>query len=132
MNIADYFRSTKALLAVSGVIELAAGVALLVRPSPTVMQLVGESLESPGALSVARVGGAGLLALGLTCWLARVDAQSRAATGLVAAMLTYNVAAAAILAHANIGYGLRGVALWPGVALHAVLAVWCAARQRKI
>jgi hypothetical protein len=56
-------------------------------PSITVELLVGAPLETPAALTVARVGGAGLLALGLACWLARGDTQSRAARGLVAARL---------------------------------------------
>ncbi len=76
-------------------------------------------------MTVARVGGAGLLALGVACWFARGDTQSRAARGLVAAMLLYDVAAAGVLAFAGIGFGLQGVALWPAVVLHAVMAVWC-------
>jgi len=115
----------KALHAVTAVAEVGAGVALLACPSPTVMLLVGSPLETPAALSVARVGGAGLLALGVACWLSRDDSQSRAARGLVAAMLLYNIAAVAVLAFASIGFGLHGVALWPAVVLHALLGVWC-------
>jgi len=66
--------------------------ALLGWPSATVALLVGAPLEAPAALTVARVGGAGLLALGVACWFARGDTQSRAASGLVAAMLLYNIA----------------------------------------
>jgi hypothetical protein len=44
---------------------------------------------------------------------------------LVAAVLLYDVAAVALLAFAGIGFGLRGVALWPAVVLHAVMTVWC-------
>jgi ABC-type proline/glycine betaine transport system permease subunit len=71
------------------------------------------------------MGGAGLLALGVACWLSRDDTQSRAARGLVAAMLLYNVAAVAVLAFASVGFGMHGVALLPAVVLHALLAVWC-------
>jgi hypothetical protein len=110
---------------VTAVIELEAGLALLVWPSATVTLLVGVPLEAPAPLTVARVGGAGLLALGVACWFARGDAQSRAARGLVAAMLLYDVAAAGVLAFAAIGFGLQGVALWPAVVLHAAMAVWC-------
>ena len=77
----------KALQTATAVIELGAGFALLCFPSITVELLVGAPLETPAALTVARVGGAGLLALGVACWLARGDTQSRAARGLVAAML---------------------------------------------
>jgi hypothetical protein len=123
----------KALHTVTAVIELGAGLALLCCPSAMVALLVGAALEGTAALTVARVAGAGLLALGVACWLARGDTQSRAARGLVAAMLLYDVAVAAILAFAGIGFGLHGLALWPAVVIHAVMTVWCVAclRQRR-
>ena len=115
----------KALQTVSAVIELGAGLALLCIPSTTVELLVGSPLDGPAALTAARVGGAGLFALGIACWTARWDAQSVASKGLIAAMMLYDVAAAAILAFASIGYGMHGVALWPAVVLHTTLAIWC-------
>ncbi len=115
----------KTLLTVSALFELGAGLALVCCPSAMVELLLGASLEEPAALTVARVGGAALLALGFACWLARTDTQSRAAKGLVAAMLLYNLLATALLAYANIGYGLHGPALWPGVILHAAMGAWC-------
>ena len=121
----------KTLHTVTAVIELGAGLALLGWPSATVTLLVGVPLEAPAPLTVARVGGAGLLALGVACWFARGDTQSRAARGLVAAMLLYDVAAAGVLAFAGIGFGLQGVALWPAVVLHAVMAVWCVTCLRR-
>jgi len=66
-----------------------------------------------------------LLALGVACLLARDDTQSRAARGLVVAMLMYNIVATAVLAFAGIGLGLHGVVLWPAVVLHAAMGVWC-------
>jgi hypothetical protein len=115
----------KTLHTLTAVIELGAGLALLCFPSVTVMLLVGAPLEAAPALTVARVGGAGLLALGVACWLARGDTQSGAAKGLIAAMLLYNVATVGVMAFAGIGFGLHGVALWPAVVLHAVMTVWC-------
>ena len=121
----------KTLQTVTAVIEMGAGLALLCFPSTTVALLLGSPLDTPTALTVARVGGAGLLSLGVACWLARGDTQSRATRGLVAAMLLYDVAAVAILAFAGIGFGLHGVALWPAVLLHAVMTVWCVTCLRR-
>jgi hypothetical protein len=39
-------------------------------------------------------------------------------------MVPYNIAVVALLASAGIWLGLRGVALWPAVALYAGLTVW--------
>jgi len=121
----------KTLLIVTAVIEVATGLALLLTPSLPVSLLFGSSLDTSTALTVGRVAGAALLALGVACWLARHDGQSRAATGLVAAMVLYNTAAVAILASAGVGSGLVGVGLWPAVVLHAALAVWCIACLRS-
>lgn len=105
----------KNLHTVTAVIELGAGLALLSFPSAT----------------VARVGGAALLALGVACWLARGDTQSGAARGLIVAMLLYDVAAVVVLAFAGTGFGLYGAALWPAVFLHAVMTVWCVTWLRR-
>ena len=121
----------KRLLIVTAVIELGAGVALLCCPSATVALLLGSSLDTPAALTLGRVAGAALLALGVACWLAQYDAQSRAARGLTTAMSVYNIAAVAVLAFAGIGLDLRGVALWPAVVLHAATTVWCIAGLRS-
>ena len=119
------------LLKLTAIIEAAAGLALMVVPSVVVRLLLGSELDAPTAVMLGRVAGAALLALGVACWLARGDTQSRAARGLVAAMFLYNVATVAVLAFVGIGFGLQGVALWPAVVLHAVMAVWCVACLRR-
>jgi hypothetical protein len=105
--------------------ELGAGLALLCCPSATAALLLGAPLEAPAALTVGRVGGVGLLALGVACWLARDDTQSRAARGLVTAMVLYNLGAVFILGAAGILSHPVGVALWPVVILHATMTIWC-------
>ena len=116
------------LLKLSALLEATTGLGLIAVPTVVVRLLLGSPLESSAAIILGRVAGAALLALGVACWLARDDAQSRAARGLVAAMLLYNVAVTALLAFAGIGLELHGVALWPAVVLHAATAVWCVAR----
>lgn len=120
----------KALIAATAVIELAAGLLLLALPSQAGTLLLGSPLRSPVEFTIARVAGVALLALGVACWLARSDEQSRAARGLIGAMLVYNAGVAAVLAYAGIGLGLSGIGLWPAVLLHAAMAVWCIMRLR--
>ena len=106
-------------------IEAGAGLALLRLPSAAANLLLGTPLEAPAALTLARVGGAGLLTLGAACWLARSDAQSPAARGLVTAMVIYNLGVAVILGAAGIGSDHVGVVLWPAVVLHTAMTAWC-------
>jgi hypothetical protein len=115
------------LFTATAVLELGAGLALLTCPSATVVVLVGAPLEAPVSLTLARVAGAALLALGVACWLARGDAYSRAARGLIAAMVLYNFGVAVILGAAGIWSQAVGIALWPAVILHAAMTVWCIA-----
>jgi hypothetical protein len=118
---------SKQLLVVTAAAEAATGLALAILPDLTVSLLLGAPLDSPGGLVVARVAGAALLSLGVACWLARNDALSGTARGLIAAMLLYNAGAAAVLIYAGMVLGLSGIGLWPAVLLHAALAVWCLA-----
>src|SRR5438132_9894305 len=113
------------LLKLTAIIEASTGLGLVAVPSVVVRLLLGSPLDTSDAVMVARVAGAALLALGVACWLARDDTQSRAARGLVVAMLIYNIAATAVLAFAGIGLRLHGVALWPAVVLHAAMSIWC-------
>jgi hypothetical protein len=112
----------KKLLVITAAIEAGTGIGLLVVPSALARLLLGAPLDGPVALTVARVGGAGLLTIGVACWLARDDGRA-----LVVAMLFYNVVALAILAYAAVGLALSGIGLWPAIGLHTALAGWCAA-----
>jgi len=118
----------KRLLTLSAIIEVPTGLGLIAVPSTVVRLLLGSPLDTTTEVILGRVAGAALLALGVACWLARDDAQSRAAKGLVTAMLLYNIATVAVLAFAGIGFGLHGVALWPAVILHCAMTLWCVAR----
>ena len=112
----------KRLLVVTAVLEAGTGLGLLIVPSVVAQVLLGGTLDAPAAVTVARVAGAALLALGIACWLARADGRA-----LVVAMFFYNVAAISVLAYAALGLELSGIGLWPAIGLHTALAVWCAA-----
>ena len=118
-------------LIVTALTEAGTGLLLLVWPPVLFALLLGVERPSPEANLLARITGAALLAIGVTCWLGRRDKDDPARLGLITGVLLYDVAAAAILAHAGLFTGLVGIALWPAVALHATLAVWCAACLRE-
>ena len=117
----------KALLGVTAVVELTTAAALFAVPSWVAKLLLGVGLDSPAATVVARIAGAALLSIGLTCWLARSSPEGASDNGRVAGLLTYNIAVALLLALAAIVEHLRGIGLWPAVALHAGLSIWCGA-----
>src|SRR5260370_34589292 len=113
----------KRFLTLTAILEAATGLALIAVPAIVVRLLLGAEI-SGASIPLGRVAGAALLALGVACWLARDDRQSRAARGLVVAMLIDNTPATAVLAFAGIGLGLHGVALWPAAVLHAASGGW--------
>jgi hypothetical protein len=120
----------RTLLILTAALEGGTGLALLVAPAAVVFALLGDTLDAPGSRVVARVAGAALVALGLACWQARKEPNSSAAAGVVGGMLLYNATVAVLMVYAGLGLGLSGAGLWPGVALHLALAVWCVACLR--
>jgi hypothetical protein len=114
----------KLLLILTALIEAATGLALLVVPVFVVRLLLGAEI-SGAAIPLGRLAGAALFTLGVACWLASGDSKSRATRGLVIAMLMYNVGAVVVLGAAGIQSPAVGIALWPAIILHVVMAVWC-------
>jgi len=114
------------LLIVTGFSEGGIGLLLLVWPLGPIVLLLGVEQASPEALTIARIAGAALLALGVACWSGRDDHHHAAQQGLLLAVLIYDLAAAGILAYTGWVLSLAGIALWPAVAFHTALAVWCA------
>jgi hypothetical protein len=114
----------RSFLIVTAVIELATGFVLVAFPSLLATLLLGASVEGPVAMTLTRVAGVALLSLGVACWLARDDGSSRAARGLLGAMVLYNVGVATVLAYCGVALGLSGLGLWPVVLLHVGMSVW--------
>jgi hypothetical protein len=114
----------KTLLIVKSVVECLAGLALALFPSMPVSLLLGSPPNGAVGIVVCRIGGTALLTMGIACWWARNDSQSRAATGLIVAMLVYDVTVVVILILARFAARLSGIGLWPAVALHSGLGFW--------
>jgi hypothetical protein len=97
-------------LVLAAVLEFATGAALLLVPS-----LVGQLLFGAGltgmAMTIARVAGIALIALGVACWpgTPRVG------------MVTYGAAVTLYLLYVGFVGDSAGVLLWPAVILHAIL-----------
>ena len=100
----------KRVIVLAAVTEAATGVALLIVPSLVGQLLLGAELTEI-AMTVARVTGIALIALGVACW---------PGTPLVG-MLTYSAAVTLYLAYVGIVGGLTGILLWPAVVLHLIL-----------
>jgi hypothetical protein len=120
---------TSALLALTGALELATGMCLLVVPQMCLELLLGIHEAAAETTLISRLAGAALVAFGVAAWSGRSHEPPSGA--LVTAALAYDVLAAALLAHAVLSLHMFGIALWPGVVLHSALAIWCAAALAK-
>jgi hypothetical protein len=121
--------NARALLIVTAIIEIGAGIALVGLPSLAVEILLGEGLSNPQSLVLARIAGAAVTALGIACWFGR-NGERRGQSGLVAAMLIYNIAVPIVLVHAWTAFALAGLAFWPAILLHTAFGAWCIACLR--
>ena len=115
----------KMLFTVTAALEAGTGFLLVGLPSILISLLLGTPLNTPAGLTVARIAGVALLALGIACWQARSDSQSIAAKGLVSAMMIYNGAVSAILMYAGLGLELSTSVLWIVVLIHTAMFFWC-------
>jgi hypothetical protein len=81
-------------------------------PSLVGQLLIGAQLTGI-AVTVARVAGIALVALGVACWPGSP----------LFGMLTYSAVVTLYLAGVGFAGGLTGILLWPAVVLHAVLTL---------
>ena len=103
----------KKLLIITGVLEAATGLALMVVPALVGRLLFGVELSGV-AIPVARVLGIALIGLGVASLPGRPA---------LCGMLTYNALGAVYFAWLAIGGEWAGPLLWPAVGLHAVLTI---------
>jgi hypothetical protein len=117
------------LLTIAAVVECLAGLAFVLAPDATIALLLGPEPDSAGRL-IGRVAGVALLALGISCWGARVDPGGPARWGTLWAITLYNAGAGFLLvAFAATGQA-RGVAALSAGVLHLGLAAAFATRLR--
>jgi hypothetical protein len=121
----------KSLLSVTAAIEAVTGLVMIIFPPILTRILLGSSLEGPVALTIARIAGVAIFALGTTCWLNRNDGQSKAARGLVAALMFYNAGTSAVLIYAGLRLGLSCIGLWSVVMVHTFMCLWCILKLLK-
>jgi Ca2+/Na+ antiporter len=108
------------ILAFAAIVEVGTGLALMLDPALVAALLVGAELASAGNV-LGRWAGVVLVALGLACWPGPLRAEGGSAA--FRAMVTYNSLTALYLAYLGTAGHLGGILLWPGVALHAVVAM---------
>jgi hypothetical protein len=101
---------TRMILFVTAVLEAATGAALLIVPSVVGRLLLDEEFAGV-ALTVARVTGIVLIALGVACWPGPP----------LVGMLTYSAAVTLYLGYIGFAGGFSGILLWPMVAVHVIL-----------
>lgn len=100
----------RGVLVFAAVAEIATGAALLIVPSLVGQILLGAQLVDV-AVTVARVAGIALVALGIACWPGPP----------MLGMLTYSAAITLYLAYIGLQGTSDGTLLWPAVVLHAIL-----------
>ena len=108
------------LLGIGGVLETVTGLGLLLDPAGGAMAFFGSSMEGAG-VAIGRIGGGGLLSLGIACWVARKTPISPASIGVAWAYLAYNVVACVTLAWASVALGGGSLPALGGAVLHGVL-----------
>jgi hypothetical protein len=107
-------------LAVAAAIEVIAGLVLIVSPSLAARLILHADLNAAGHV-IARMGGMGLLSLGVACWPRSGTPAGK--SGTACGLLVYNVLAAILFIYVGIRGMLIGPLLWPVAGLHAMLAI---------
>ena len=100
-------------------LEIIAGAAFLIILDVVCQLLFATKPDGLGIIT-GRLSGIGLLALGITCLLSKMDgSQHTAALGL----FLFNSGIALLLGWTAIATTFRGVLLWPVTVLHGVIAI---------
>ena len=93
---------------------------MLISPARAAALLLGEALDSIATV-LARLFGAGVLAIGVACIKARDDVGSPAGLAVTIGITGYNLLAATVIIWAAAELGLGGLILWAAGIGHVVL-----------
>jgi hypothetical protein len=107
-------------MALSAVLEIATGLALMVDPA-LVIRLLLDAGATDDLLMVGRFLGIALFAMGIAGW--PNEQRSKPDTAAYRGLLTYNVLVPLFLAYLYFSVRAGGVLLWPAVVAHAIVAV---------
>ena len=108
------------ILIFASIVEITTGLALLIDPRFVVALLVGPHTPIE-EIPMGRLPGIAILALGLACW--PVEGYGGRGSPAFRGMLVYNTLIALFLFYLFKVGRLGGVLLWPGVVLHAAVAL---------
>ena len=124
--------NARLLFNASAFVEILIGLALLFAPALVIGLLLGDGLSSVG-VTVARMLGVGLLAVGVAAWEAPKQLVRLAPR---AGLFIYNIGAAVVLASFGSLNESSGILLWPAVGLHELFGaamLWAMlARSRMV
>jgi len=109
---------TRTLTLLASALEVTAGCAFIASPNFVAELLIDKTLSS-GGIAIGRVGGFGLLSLGVACWPG-ADAVS---AHVIIALFIYNLLASFYIGYLRIVEGFVSYLLWPACVLHASFAV---------
>jgi hypothetical protein len=120
----------RTLLVFTAVLETLTGIGLLLAPALLIRILLGAEINDPVVITIARVGGSAIIAIGITCWLARKDQQNISLRAMTSGLLVYNVAVFATLAYSAFSYKSTP-ALIAALIVHFALAIFCITSLQK-
>ncbi|HEY4966504.1 MAG TPA: hypothetical protein VII28_08895 [Puia sp.] len=118
------------LLVFTAVLETLTGIGLLLAPVLLIRILLGAEINDPVVVTIARVGGSAITAIGVTCWLARKDQQGTGLKALTSGLLVYNTLVLVVLAYSAVNYKTTPM-LIAALIGHFVLAIFCVSSLQK-
>jgi hypothetical protein len=120
----------RTLLVCAAVIEIITGIGLLLAPVLLIQILLGAEINDPVVVTIARVGGSAIIAIGIMCWQARKDQQGTGLKALTSGLLVYNAVVFVTLAYSAYSYKITP-ALIAALIVHFVLAIFCISALQK-